>query len=209
MSSELRSGDLLFSDMDGLVPGAFPVAIGQGLLFLSRRWWRTVRSPRTWWHWRHAAVIGWEGRTVIQAMPKGCEEVSFDEAKHWTPGHLYIRPNYGLGGAAWVASAARQYVGTPYGFATYVRLAAGALRFRLTEAWLRKRLSTRKDMICSQHVDQSLADAGYHVFDDGRLPQDVVPAELAMALLKLPGQFLIPNHPQFGQWTDNEKWSAK
>lgn len=207
--SELRSGDLMFSGIGGFVPGILPVGAGQVLLFLTRRWWRMVRSVRQWFHIRHVGVIegpnGWEN--VIQAMPKGVEHVEFDVSKHWTRGHVYVRPDYDAAGLdahdGTVAYAAQCYLGTPYNFLTYVKLAAGAFRMRLTEAWLRKHMSTRKDMMCSQHVDQSLADAGYHVFDDGRLPQDVVPAELFDALIRRPGWFLIPHHPQFGQWTDN------
>lgn len=231
MSTELRAGDIMITGMDGFVPGVFPVAVGQGVLFLTRAWWTMVRTPRTWWHWRHAAVVvieDWERRVgsldfyppdysltwIAQAMPRGVEIVPIGQ-KGEDPGTLFIRPTYDPGqpfevGAEnrsqgfHVARAATSYKGTPYGFTTYLKLAAGAFRFRLTEALLRRWISTRKDMICSQHVDQSLADAGFHVFSDGRLPQDVVPAELADALLNLPGQFRIPNHPVFHEWTDNK-----
>lgn len=207
MNNKLRSGDLLIGPIDGVVPGLFPVAVGQGLLFLSRRWWRMVRSPRRWWTWRHVGVVSRQGTTLVQAMPKGCEEVPLGTRAHESR-YLFIRPDYEAVDVAEykVALCAQLYVGTPYGFLTYAKLAAGALRMPLTEAWLRKALSTRRDMICSQHMDQSLADAGYHVFDDGRLPQDVVPAELADALLSRPGWFMIPGHPVFGEWTDNARF---
>jgi hypothetical protein len=208
---QLQSGDLLFGPIGGVVPGFVPVGVGQLALFATRRWWRMVHSPRTWFRIRHVAVIARQatvngvGRlTVIQAMPGGCEEVAFDPAKHFTAAHVFIRPDYEAAGYVWpgdVATCARRYVGTPYGFLTYAKLAAGALRMRLTEAWLRRIISTRRDMICSQHVDQSLADAGYHAFDDGRLPQDVVPAELYHRLLSSPGQFLIPGRT----WARNEQ----
>jgi hypothetical protein len=205
MSTELRAGDIMITGMDGFVPGVFPVAVGQGALFLTRAWWTMVRRPRTWWHWRHAAVVTGAGDLIIQAMPKGVEEVLIGQ-KAEDPGTLFIRPDYSPADQQRfdVADAAYSYLGTPYGFTTYLKLAAGAFRFRATEALLRRWISTRKDMICSQHVDQSLADAGFHVFDDGRLPQDVVPAELADALLSLPGRFRIPNHPVFHHWTDNK-----
>jgi hypothetical protein len=208
MSTELRAGDIMITGMDGFIPGVFPVAVGQGALFLTRAWWTMVRTPRTWWHWRHAAVvIGGDlvtGEAMIcQAMPKGVEEVGIGH-RFEDPGTLFIRPEYDGRQFLRVAAAARNYLGTPYGFTTYLKLAAGAFRFRATEALLRRWISTRKDMICSQHVDQSLADAGFHVFSDGRLPQDVVPAELADALLNLPGWFRIPNHPVFHHWTDNK-----
>jgi hypothetical protein len=203
--SDLRPGDIMFGPIGGVVPGFVPVGIGQMALFVTRRWWTMVRSPRRWFRIRHVAVIARRDfeHTVIQAMPNGCEEVPFDFAKHFTGKHVYVRPYY-HGVHVWpadVVSSARRYVGTPYGFLTYAKLAAGALRMRSTERWLRKLISTRRDMICSQHMDQALADAGYHVFDDGRLPQDVVPAELFDALMRRPGWFMIPGHPVVGQWT--------
>jgi hypothetical protein len=197
----------MFSDMDGIVPGVFPVGAGQALLLLTRRWWRMVRSIRQWFHIRHVGVV--DDAYIVQAMPHGVERVLSDPAKHWTSGQVYIRPDYFPMDvdARDVADSAYGYLHTPYNFLTYVKLAATALRFRLTEAWLIKHMSTRRDMMCSQHVDQSLADAGYHVFDDCRLPQDVVPAELFDALIRQPGWFLIPNHPRFGRWTDNTYYS--
>lgn len=210
MGSELRSGDILFGPIGGIVPGVFPVGAGQAALFVSRRWWRMVRNVRTWFGIRHVGVIdtyGIDGLDVIQAMPHGVEAARFDPEKHFTGAHAFVRPDYahGPGQGTDVADAALGYLKTPYGFLTYVKLAAGALRMRATENLLRRLISTRRDMICSQHVDQSLADAGYHVFDDGRLPQDVVPAELFDALLARPGWFLIPGHAEFGQWTNTRE----
>lgn len=212
MDSELRSGDLLFCGIGGFVPGFVPVGVGQLALFVTRRWWRVVFSARQWFHLRHVAVVD-VTRTypyLIQAMPRGAERVPLDPAKHWVAGCVYVRPDY-AGGAEQgfdVADAAWGYVGVPYGFLTYLKLAAGAFRMRLTEAWLRKALSTRRDMICSQLADQALADAGHHVFDDGRLPQDVVPAELFDAVMSQPGWFMIPGHPVVGQWTRTDRASS-
>lgn len=211
MNNELRSGDIYFGPIGGFVPGFMPVGVGQLALFLTRKWWRMVRSPRRWFRIRHVAVVEthFEGAAhLIQAMPGGVERVPLDLTKHWTAKCVYVRPLYAAGQGRDVANAAHAYLGTPYGFLTYARLAAGAFRMRLTEGWLRKRLSSRKDMICSQHGDQSQADAGYHVFDDGRLPQDVVPAELFDALMSRPGWFLIPGHPVVGEWTHTSRASA-
>jgi hypothetical protein len=209
MNDELRSGDIMFGPIGGAVPGLLPVGAGQLLLFVSRRWWRMTRSIRTWFHIRHVGIVDtYSGADIdiIQAMPAGVEAARLDPAKHWTSGHVYVRPDYpypGQGGD--VADAALSYLKRRYGFLTYAKLAAGALRMRFTEGWLRRHLSTRKDMICSQLVDQSLADAGYHVFDDGRLPQDVVPAEMYTELLSRPGWFLIPGHTEFGRWTSTRE----
>lgn len=207
--SELRSGDLLFCGIGGFVPGFVPVGVGQAALFVTRRWWRMVFSVRQWFHLRHVAVVD-VTRTrphLIQAMPRGAERVPLDPAKHLTAGCVYVRPDYAYGSSQGfdVADAAWCYVGTPYGFLTYVKLAAGAFRFRLTEAWLRRLISTRRDMICSQLADQALSDAGHNVFTDDRLPQDVVPAELFDAVMSQPGWFMIPGHPVVGQWTRTDR----
>lgn len=210
--SELRSGDLLFCGIGGFVPGFVPVGVGQAALFVTRRWWRMVFSVRRWFHLRHVAVVDRPANTphLIQAMPKGAERVPLDPAKHWVAGCVYVRPDYAreLTQGYDVADAALNYVGTPYGFLTYLKLAAGAFRFRLTEAWLRRLISTRRDMICSQLADQALSDAGHNVFTDDRLPQDVVPAELFDAVMSQPGWFMIPGHPIVGQWTRTDRASS-
>lgn len=209
MGSELRSGDLLFCGIGGFVPGFVPVGVGQAALFVTRRWWRMVFSARQWFHLRHVAVVDRPANTpyLIQAMPRGAERVPLDPAKHLTAGCVYVRPDYESRDVygRLVSLAASRYVGVPYGFLTYLKLAAGAFRMRLTEAWLRRLISTRRDMICSQLADQALADAGHHVFDDGRLPQDVAPAELFDALMSQPGWFMIPGHSVVGQWTRTER----
>lgn len=203
----LSTGDIMIGPIGGIVPGLFPVGVGQGALFLTRRWWQYVRTVKRWWRFRHAAVITNGGNMMVQAMPRGCELVPIGARAHDSR-NLFIRPDYALADVspAMVGAFALTKLGTPYNFLTYLKLAAGALRMPLTERLLRRWISTRADMMCSQHVDQALADAGYHVFDDGRLPQDVVPAELALALLARPGWFMIPGHPRFGQWTDTKAW---
>lgn len=213
--ADLRPGDIMFGPIGGIVPGIFPVGVGQVLL--ANR--RARLSWRRWWEIRHVGVVV-EGAPpdlpgvppmLVQAMPRGAEEIPLDE-EHWTAEYVYIRPAYkvlwpteaqprSFQGAV-VADAARGYLGTPYNFLTYGKLAAGVLRMRATEALLRKWISTRRDMMCSQLADQCLADAGFHVFDDDRLPQDVVPAELFRRLLTMPGQYLIPGHNYWcANWT--------
>ena len=147
---------------------------------------------------------------LVQAMPHGAEEIEMTAERHWTAEYVYIRPRYRMTGSVAyggmterVVAAARGYVGTPYNFLTYGALAASALRLPISRRVLRKWISTRHDMMCSQLADQALADAGFHVFDDGRLPQDVVPAELFRKLLSMPGQWLTPG---LDTWQDNYAW---
>lgn len=208
----------MFGPIGGFIPGVLPVGAGQWLLAdrKARLTWRR------WWLVRHCGTVVEAGTPMmprlVQAMPGGAEEISMNAARHWTPEYVYIRPAYGHGApdayeavrvqAELVAMAARSYVGTPYNFLTYGALSVGPrglVHLPLTERTLRRWISTRKDMMCSQLVDQALADAGFHVFDDERLPQDVVPAELFRALIDMPGtRYVIPGRHE--AWADGSRF---
>lgn len=217
--ADLRPGDLMFGPIHGFIPGTFPVGAGQ--IALATR--KARLSWRQWWRVRHVGVVVeaqrdvdinddprnpprlWpaHGPKLVQAMPSGAEEIEMTPARHWTAEYVYIRPAYkiaatGYGGMTErVAAAARGYVGTPYNFLTYGKLAASALHLPITRRVLERWISTRRDMMCSQLADQALADAGFHVFDDGRLPQDVVPAELFRQLFTMSGQWLVPGYSRW------------
>jgi hypothetical protein len=137
---------------------------------------------------------------IVQAMPSGAEEIEIG-AEHWTKDYVYIRPAYSTD-SSWdrfgtgdtqanaVARHAHNYIGTPYSFADYV--AIEGVHLGIANGPVRRYVTSSKHMICSQLADQSLSDAGWHVFDDGRLPQDVTPAALFEKMMTMPGQFLIP-----------------
>ena len=76
-----------------------------------------------------------------------------------------------------IPALAAGVVGTPYGFLDILALllAAFGLRFR----WLAHRVGRSDRLICSQLVDVVWQAAGFHAFDDGRLPQDVTPGDIA------------------------------
>jgi cell wall-associated NlpC family hydrolase len=145
----------------------------------------------------HVAVVVKGGRNgrIVQAMPNGAEEVSLEE-RYWTKDYEFIRPNYpdrvGMSVGQAVATFARRYVGTPYSFADYAAIAG--LRLGIRNGLVRRYVTTSKHMICSQLADQAMADAGFHVFTDGRLPQDVTPGALRARLVEL-GPALIINPP--------------
>ena len=77
-----------------------------------------------------------------------------------------------------VGARARELVGTPYSFLDYLSLALLHAGFRKWGSWARNRVTSSGHMICSQLVDAALTDTGFHVFEDGRLPQDVTPGAL-------------------------------
>lgn len=70
---------------------------------------------------------------------------------------------------------------TPYSFVDYLALALARLGIR--PKWLRNYVASSGHMICSQLVDFAYCRSGVHLFDDGRLSQDVTPGDLANRLL--------------------------
>lgn len=157
-----RPGDFGLVKIKGLV-GAF-VTAGQ--------WFLGDFSK-----WTHAFVLLDDG-TVIEAMPQGAQIVPLSHYDGreilWSNLPLTQRQRRDI------VSEARSLVGTPYSFADY-----GALFVeRLGVGWgLTKDYVTETGhLICSQLVDEVYKRAGVHLFDDGRLSQDVTPGDLAILL---------------------------
>lgn len=191
---QLRPGDIGIGPIHGITG----LGVGMGQLALATiepgLIWR--QGPREWWEKRHAGIVTPDSR-FVQAMPGGAEEIELRPETHWTPEWTFIRPAYTekFGGTFGieVAYAARRYIGTPYDFATY-----GAIplyRAGLRIAGIKRVISDTDTMMCSRLVDAALADAGYHLFDDGRLPGNVTPSELYRQLRKLPHSVLFGGHP--------------
>jgi hypothetical protein len=76
-----------------------------------------------------------------------------------------------------VVAEARKLVGVPYSALDYFALAA--LHLHLPSRWIRQRVESSGHLICSALVDRVYMNAGIHLFDDGRLPGDVMPSDLA------------------------------
>jgi hypothetical protein len=128
---------------------------------------------------------------IVQAMPSGAECIEIGQ-EHWSPHFVYIRPRYSphmTGMAQDVAAAAMDYVGTPYSFLDYVAIAG--LHVGIRNGPVRRYVKSTGHQICSQLADQAMTDAGWHVFDDGRLPQDVTPAALYRKMMTMPGQYIV------------------
>lgn len=75
-----------------------------------------------------------------------------------------------------IADFGRSLRGTKYGYLDYLSL--GLERFNLKVPWVEDRVRRQDRLICSQLVDFAYQMAGIHLFDDGRLPQDVTPGDL-------------------------------
>lgn len=81
-----------------------------------------------------------------------------------------------------IVKAARQLVGTPYSFLTYFYLLLW--RIGIKPKGLGDYIASNKELICSATADLVYSRAGIKLFDDGRLPGNVTPADLAELILK-------------------------
>ena len=154
---DLLPGDVGFARIGGRV-GAL-VNIGQAIIGDSCRY-------------SHAWIAVDRG-TVLEAMPGGARIRPYVD-----DGPVYRLPLEGET-CAQIALYGPHHVGAPYGFSDYLAL---ALHHLAPESAITSRVrayvSSSGRMICSQLVDHVLCKAGYHLFDDGRLAQDVTPGDL-------------------------------
>jgi len=118
---------------------------------------------------------------IVEARPSGAVCVWLPHAtlsRHavtwWLPSTDDLGVTY-----AETAAVAFDHVGTKYSFADYAAIAAhrsglGYLAHRIDDY-----VSSSGHMICSQLVDYCYQLSGYQLFNDGRLPGSVTPADLA------------------------------
>lgn len=166
--SDYQPGSFFLVNVHGLA--GFGIGLGQALAGAPSRY-------------EHAGmIIGADGSTV-EARPGGAiiGNVSAYEGRA-----LLVSDGPVLGRTVYrdeqmarsaVVAEARRLVGVPYSALDYVALAA--LHLHLPSKWIRQRVQSSGHMICSQLVDAVYARAGIHLFDDGRLPGDVMPSDLA------------------------------
>jgi uncharacterized protein YycO len=111
--------------------------------------------------------------TVLEAIPGGARLAPLDLYRD-KPIAWYSAPD---DKRTEIASSAVRLLGTPYSFLDYAALAA--VRLHLPSAGLlRAYVASTRHLICSQLVDLAYCRAGVELFDDGRLPGDVTPADL-------------------------------
>lgn len=153
---DLLPGDVGFSTIGGRT-GAL-VNIGQSLLRDSCRF-------------THAWIALADGK-ILEAMPGGARIV--DGSRRPGPAYRLPLEVSQRDSVHWDGS---KLEGTPYSFADYAALAAWEWHVPGRDL-LRGYVSSSGHMICSQLVDHLLCRAGFHLFTDGRLPQDVTPGDL-------------------------------
>lgn len=157
----LRQGDVGFSTIGGHTGAA--VNVGQAILRDSCRF-------------THAYLV-LSGDRCIEAMPAGARIVPLGD-RHG-PGYAYAQLELTDTQRNMAGEIAHRLEGTPYSFADYLALAA--VQVHISTPRLRRYVSSSARMICSQLVDHILCQVGFHVFTDGRLPQDVTPGDLFYA----------------------------
>lgn len=122
----------------------------------------------------HAFVYIGHGN-IVEADPSGIKIAPasrYANNVYWSTG--IINPTDSQ--RSLIVSSAIGYVGTPYSFIDYFAIAAH--RLHLFVPGLKAYIASTKHMICSQLVDQSYDDAGFHLFNDGRWPGYVTPGDL-------------------------------
>ena len=124
--------------------------------------------------WTHAFILLDDG-TIFEADSSGSRIRPLDP--RWRV--RWVGPPLTDEQRSAVVAAAREHVDIGYNWTTYFYLAAYRLRLPLLTKILRDRVSNSRRLICSQAVDHIYLQAGVHLFNDGRLPFDVTPGDLA------------------------------
>jgi hypothetical protein len=139
--------------------------------------------------YQHAFVyVGLKpGRDIVQAEPGGATLAPLGGYDRiiWSSGRIALSAAQ----RERIVDAALGYAGTPYSWLDYA--AIGLRRLRVPAPGLRGYLASTGHMICSQLVDQCYADAGVHLFADGRWPGYVTPADLAARISGAPQEVLV------------------
>jgi uncharacterized protein YycO len=126
----------------------------------------------------HAEIFVGDGMTM-GAYPGGARLVPLPADQSgflWSTGYV----TFSDAERTAIVSYARQCEGIPYSALDYFALAAH--RLHIPAPQLKEYISSTKHMICSQLVDYCYMEAGVHLFNDGRWPGYVTPADLAAVI---------------------------
>jgi hypothetical protein len=169
-----RPGSFFLTTING--PAGFGIGLGQAL----------AGSPS---RYEHAGLIVDVDGTTVEAEPGGARIAHLSDYAGRPllisdgPVQSYLRQLQALDNVPEllvrqrIIAAAQSLRGVPYSPTDYVALAL--LYLHMPSGWIRRRVQSSGHMICSQLVDAVYQRAGIHLFDDGRLPGDVMPADLA------------------------------
>lgn len=157
-------------------PGDFGlVAIGGALGFFVSLGQHLAGDSSKYTH----AFIVLDDNTVLAAQPGGAR---IDKLTDYANRAIYSSIDLTDAQRQAIVVQARKLEGLPYSFLDYLAIALA--RFRIRPKWLTKFIADKGHMICSQLVDFCYMRAGVHLFNDGRLPQEVTPGDLLYVLAR-------------------------
>lgn len=125
----------------------------------------------------HVALFAGDGH-VIEMASGGIQIANaskYANTPHrWSTGRIALTEANRAG----IVGAARKYLAAKVGYSWPDYAAMAAHHFDAKEQALKDYVASSGHMICSQLVDQCYADAGVHLFTDGRWPGYVSPGDL-------------------------------
>jgi hypothetical protein len=158
---QIKPGDIGLTRIGGVL--GFFISLGQHLAGDSSRY-------------THAYIV-LDDETVIAAQPGGAR---IDALSDYDNKSVYLQRDLTDDQRALIVSEARALEGLPYSFLDYLALIMA--RFGIKPKWLQRYIANTGHMICSQLCDEIYRRAGIHLFNDGRLPQEVTPGDLFYVL---------------------------
>lgn len=158
---EIKPGDIGLTRIGGVL--GFFVSLGQHLAGDSSRY-------------THAYIV-LDDNTVIAAQPGGAR---IDPLSDYDNKSVYLQRDLTDEQRATIVYEARSLEGLHYSFLDYLAIALA--RFGIKPKWLQNFIANKGHMICSQLCDEVYRRAGIHLFNDGRLPQEVTPGDLLYVL---------------------------
>jgi hypothetical protein len=175
----LKPGDIGFTRIGGRL--GWWIALGQALTGDANRF-------------THVFVV-LDNDEVAEAMPSGARIQPFE--REYKSEVAYIKVGLTPEQRTALVEHLRGRMALPggikYSFADYLALALA--HFGVKAKKLRDYIAKSSRQICSQLADYELCNVGYHVFNDGRLPQDVTPGALFFELLELTGNDIVMIDP--------------
>lgn len=127
----------------------------------------------------HAGIfIG--NATIIEARPSGAGYAPVPDGAQWS--HLPLTDAERVT----VVQQSTLLVGTPYSWVDVACIGLADLFGWHVPEWVRKRLNRRDRLMCSALVDQAYANAGIHLFTDGRISGDVAPSDIETLIQEEP-----------------------
>lgn len=161
-------------------PGDFAVVTAGGLGGPLINWAERLNGAAPQYAaYQHAFIyIGDRHAEIVQAEPAGAAiaHLTPHGKTLWSTGKIPLTEAQ----RHVICQKAFGYVGTPYSFLDYVAIALH--HWHVPAPGLKAYVASTRHMICSQLVDQCYQDAGVHLFQDGRWPGFVTPADLAQLL---------------------------